>query len=210
MPNWIDSQFSKKIHLQERLSAEINWSRFSNFAQAHIYTSCTNGFSIHSLEMEERSASWFTIELRHPFDDRRVVEFGLGLPEEQRRRGDQQKFILRQAMRGCLPNSVSQRLSKAEFSSIFVKALHAQGGEDIFRSLAIASEAWVDEKQVRFMYRQMAELYRKGDEEYVNLVWPLWNIFGIEMWFNIVFNGRGFSAGTSRPWRTGMLPNTIS
>ena len=162
------------------------------------------------MEMEERSASWFAIESRHPFDDRRVVEFGLALPEEQRWRGDQRKFILRQAMGGYLPKSVSQRLTKAEFSPVCAKALHTQGGERFFDTLSIGSERWIDEKQVRQMYRQMEQLFASGDERYLQFVWPLWNIFGIEMWFNIVFNRRGFSAGTRRAWRTGMLPNTIS
>ncbi|MFQ5542493.1 MAG: asparagine synthase-related protein, partial [Candidatus Binatia bacterium] len=190
VPDWIDSQFSHNIHLPERLSVETDWSRFSNFAQGDHYISATSGWQTHGIEMEERSESWFAIESRHPFDDRRVVEFGLALPEEQRWRGDQRKFILRQAMGNYLPKSVRQRLTKAEFSPVFAKALHAQDGERFFDALSIGSERWIDEKQIRQMYRQMAQLYRKGDKGYLKLVWPLWSIFGIEMWFNTVFNGR--------------------
>jgi asparagine synthetase B (glutamine-hydrolysing) len=190
VPDWIDSQFSQRIHLPERLSVETDWSRFSNFAQGEHYISATSGWQTHAMEMEERSASWYTIELRHPFDDRRVVEFGLALPEEQRWRGDQRKFILRQAMGRHLPQSVRQRLTKAEFSPVCAKALHAQGGERFFDSLSIASKRWIDEKQVRSMYRQMEQLFANGDKGYFRLVWPLWNIFGIEMWFNKVFSSR--------------------
>jgi hypothetical protein len=57
----------------------------------------------------------------------------------------------------------------------------------LFDSLAIASMGWVDGGWVQTAYRDMAQLYARGDEQYSRYIWPLWFIFGIELWFNMVF-----------------------
>lgn len=52
------------------------------------------------------------VEARHPFHDRRLVEFCLGLPGEQRLSGGWSRLILRRAMAGVLPDEVRWRRDK--------------------------------------------------------------------------------------------------
>lgn len=187
-PGWIDGGFARRIRLTERLDPPAD-RRFPTVAQEQIYRIATGGTQVHGDEIEERATSRFGIEQRHPFNDRRVLEFALAIPEEQRWRGDQPKFLLRQAMRAILPQTVRQRATKAEFSVLFVKALQAQGGGRLFEALATAPLGWLDLAHVRRMYRRMAELYARGDERYTRFVGPLWMIFGIDLWFKTVFSG---------------------
>ncbi len=182
-PRWLDREFARRNQLTERIRQEGDAKQFTSFAQGNLYKTLTSGWQSHSLEMEERSASWFGLEQRHPFNDRRIVEFAFALPEEQRWRRDQPKYVLRQAMAGRLPGTVRQRRTKADFSHLFAEALNALGGERLFGSLAIASMGWVDGACVRQMYQQMERLYGEGDKHYTQHVWPLWMIFGIELWF---------------------------
>lgn len=123
-----------------------------------------------------------------------MIEFALALPEEQRWRRDQPKFILRQAMQGLLPETIRQRLTKADFSNVFAEALQAQGGERLFDSLSIASLRWVNGERVREMYRDLSQLYTKDDSRYIRYIWPLWLAYGIELWFNTVFLNREISS----------------
>lgn len=185
---WINPAFSRSIGLPNRLRKDIDWHTFSSFAQAAHYTNSTSGFQTHAIEMEERSASSFGIELRHPFHDRRLLEFGMALPEAQRFRNNQKKFVLRRAMGHYLPESVLRRYDKAEFSQIFIEAFQSQGGEFLTDSLTIADMGWVDGNEIRRMYQQIKKPDRKNDEEYHKDVWSLWHVFGIELWFNAVFN----------------------
>jgi asparagine synthase (glutamine-hydrolysing) len=187
LPPWMNHQFAARLQLTERLRRESVGRQFSRFAQGDLYRAATDGWHSHSAELRDRSTSRFSLEQRHPFYDRRVVEFALALPDEQRWRRDQTKVILRQSMRGFLPERVRERLGKAEFSHVFVRALQAQGGERLFASLAIASLGWVDGKQVLRMYRHMAQLYSWGDGGYITYVLPLWMIFGIELWIKAIF-----------------------
>jgi asparagine synthase (glutamine-hydrolysing) len=193
MPPWIAAPFARRIQLAERLRKNNTRPQFQSFAQEDIHSTLVSGWLSQGKESGNRSQSWFGLERRHPFLDRRVVEFAFALPEEQRWRRDQPKFVLRQAMQGLLPETITQRLTKADFSHVFVEAFHALGGERLFDSLTIASIGWVDGAQVREMYRQMAQGYAQLDRGYISHVWKLWMIFGIELWFNTVFpNGKVF------------------
>ncbi len=54
------------------------------------------------------------IEYRYPLLDRRIVEFALGLPPEQFRRGRWGRWLMRHALRGVLPEQVCWSLRKAD------------------------------------------------------------------------------------------------
>jgi len=117
------------------------------------------------------------IEGRHPFHDRRLIEFALALPENQRWRGDQAKYVLRQAMRRHLPDAIRQRKCKAEFGCLFTEAFAREGAGGVFQSLRLAAEGYVDAVAVRKMY----DRYLQGDQENG---WPLWMILASELWLN--------------------------
>jgi asparagine synthase (glutamine-hydrolysing) len=200
-PRWMDPHFARRIHLAERIRLEAIRRPFSSFAQADLYRSAFSGFAAHFSEVEERSASWFGLEQRHPLDDRRIIEFALALPEQQRWRQDQSKFVLRQAMRDLLPETIRQRVTKADFAHVFAEALQAQGGEHLFDSLTIASMGWVNGERVREMYWELSQLYAAGDRRYSKYIWPLWLAYGIELWFNTVFLKREIPSSKGPPVR---------
>lgn len=187
VPPWLNSQFARRIHLAERIGQESDGRQFLSHAQADLHGILTSGWWPHSAEVEDRAAARFDLEERHPLSDRRIVEFALALPEEQRWRGDQQKFILRQSMQGLLPETVRQRLTKGEFSPVFAAAFRALGGQRFFDSLAVVSWGWVDEQAVRSMCRDMMQDRRDGSADSVRYLWPLWMIAGIELWLTSVF-----------------------
>jgi len=197
-PAWIEPAFSRAIGLPERMRREVDWRRFSSCAQGALYTASTSGFQTHAIEMEERSASNFGIEVRHPFHDRRIIEFAMAIPEGQRSRGVCDKFILRRAMRNYLPETVRRRQTKAEFSQVFKKALQAQGGESIFDSLSIAAAGWVDATKIKRMYKQFKQLNIPEDRAINTDLWSFWHVFGIELWFNRVYNQKYFQVEDMR------------
>jgi asparagine synthase (glutamine-hydrolysing) len=57
----------------------------------------------------DRMSMAHSLEVRPPFLDHRIVEFAAGLPERFKIRGFQQKYILRELMRGKLPATVLDR-----------------------------------------------------------------------------------------------------
>ena len=68
-------------------------------------------------------AEYYGIECRHPFFDKRVVEYMLALPPWFKYDGDLTKIIIRLAMKDLFPDSVLHRNDKAEFSTIIEKQM---------------------------------------------------------------------------------------
>jgi asparagine synthase (glutamine-hydrolysing) len=186
IPDWIAPELWYRTHMTERLRQASYSLPFSSYAQQDLFSSTIHGLGIHGIELDERAASSFSLEKRHPFNDRRIIEFALALPEEQRWR-DNPKFILRKAIGKFLPPSVHERVLKADFSCIFAQALLAESMDAAFRSLAVASMGWVDGDRILTAYEAMETCYRRGDVAYRFHIAPLWMVFGVELWFRTVF-----------------------
>ncbi len=204
-PDWMDPAFARRAGLADRLRQRgvlhDGAPRMRTFAQQDLHDVLTSGWRIHALEMENRAASSAGIEHRHPFSDRRIVEFALALPERQRWRGDRTKFILRESMRSLLPEAIRLRQSKAEFSPVFTNMFENSGGQGLFSSLAISSLGWVDGERVRAKYRQMVALQQSGDPTYTQHTCPLWMIYGINAWYEGVFQNSSSRESQDAPTR---------
>ena len=85
----------------------------------------TSPFNVRMLELMDRVASFHGFERRHPFLDRRLVEFCVSMPADQKLRNGYGRYAMRNAMADVLPASVCSRTSKAEFGSPYVAALAA-------------------------------------------------------------------------------------
>ena len=76
--------------------------------------------------MADKAASAFSIDPRYPFCDRRLVEFCLAVPANQKLRDGWTRMIMRRAMAGILPAEVRWRAGKANLSPNFqLRLLHA-------------------------------------------------------------------------------------
>ena len=196
-PEWVSPTLWERAQIQERINLASYSPHGCGHAQQDLFGSTIHGGGIHGIELDERAASSFGLESRHPFNDRRLIEFALALPEEQRWR-DGSKFILRHALKGLLPRSVRGRTDKADFSCIFAHTLLKESTAAIFRSLSVASMGWVDGDRIWADYQSMASLYSQGNEDYRFHVSPLWMILGVELWWRTIFLGQS-TAPSPRP-----------
>lgn len=67
------------------------------------------------LHFEDRNSMAHSVESRTPFLDYRLVEYVLGLPSEYKIAGGWTKRILRESMKGILPEPVRTRIDKLGF-----------------------------------------------------------------------------------------------
>ena len=178
---WIRSEFVRRSELNERLHARVIPS-FPTREQREIYGIVRGLPQILGDEIEDRAAHEAGVVQRHPFYDRRVVEFGFALPPAQRMQGHRHKAVVRRALRSHLPPSVLDREDKAEFSFVYAAALEAIGGEQVFSRLQSAERGWVDAAAAAGMYQRMTGLYSRGDGAYIELALQLWPIAALELW----------------------------
>lgn len=78
----------------------------------------------------------FGIEARHPFFDRRLMEFCLSLPSAQRLRGGWTRSIVRRALADVLPESLQQRVGKSILSVNMYRNLRAMETERMRETVA--------------------------------------------------------------------------
>lgn len=146
-----------------------------------------SGMHAFFLDSHERAAAESGIELRNPLLDRRLIEFALNIPDEQRKRGAYTKYVLRRAVSPHLADAVSRRRSKAGFSHTAIETFEALGGERWFATLRIAEAGWVDPGPICHDYLSMRARFLEGRAPTIHLP-SLWMITAVELWFRAAFD----------------------
>ena len=77
----------------------------------------------HTLSLTDRYAAGLHVEPRYPFFDKRLIEFCISLPPEQRLGDGWTRLIMRRGMEGILPPGVQWRVGKANLGSNFTGTL---------------------------------------------------------------------------------------
>jgi len=185
----VSRAFAARTRLSERLSTRRQLPRCRSFAQQAVYGIYSSGFLAYALEMDARWTAGFRMKERQPFLDRRLLEFAFAIPDNQRFRPGVTKFVLRNSMRGIVPERVRLRPDKADPTESYAMALIALGGERLFDRLSSVENGWIDGEAVRRLYRSMTAAFSRGDPSYMENVCDLWMVFAVELWLNVVFLG---------------------
>ena len=135
----------------------------------------------HLLKWEDRNSMWFSLEARVPFLDHRLVERTLSLGDDLIINDGMTKYILREAMKGTLPEKIRTRRDKIGFGTPhdewFRTPQFQEYIKDIIYAPAFASRGLVDVKKVQDLYAR--HLARKG-----NYGKEIWKWIHMERWFN--------------------------
>jgi asparagine synthase (glutamine-hydrolysing) len=147
----ISQDFAKRINLAERLQ-RLDSHRSPGLLANYLTEraeSIRHPYLTVGRERYDRVASALGIEPRDPFLDRRVVDFCVRLPGEQRLAGGWPKIVLRRAMAGQLPDAVRWRRGKEHLGYDFTASLQkshspakVQGGEYAYRRLRHFLATW--------------------------------------------------------------------
>ena len=108
----------------------------------------------HIMEVTDSMSSAFAIETRCPFLDRRLIEFSLAIPSEQKLADGWTRLILRKAMEGILPSEVQWRIFKADLAYNFVRRLQNDDRrilDSLFDHPDVLAE-YVDMKELRDLH----------------------------------------------------------
>jgi asparagine synthase (glutamine-hydrolysing) len=120
LPNWVNESFAKRTDLRKRalpVTDDLKFSLPSSSAQYGLILKSMRTYSL------ERCSSEGYVDARYPYLDRRLIEFALAIPLEQKLRPRESRSIVRRAFRGVLPEAVRQRRTKAGPGEAFSRAL---------------------------------------------------------------------------------------
>jgi asparagine synthase (glutamine-hydrolysing) len=117
-------EFVRRIGLRERIrSSDAGPGRRVPSARRRHYESISSGTYPFSLGVVDRITAMFGVERRQPFTDRRLIEFCLALPSEQKLRDGWARYVARRALADVLPAEVQWRRGKSDYSTNFHRGL---------------------------------------------------------------------------------------
>lgn len=125
-PNWkqypLNPEFAERMQLSKyqrsRMKRRLSTVPIHTARQIHWH-GLNSGLLQYALELADKAGSAFSVELRYPFCDRRLLEFCLALPAEQKFSRGWSRLIARRAMEEVLPIEIQTRLSKADLGTNF-------------------------------------------------------------------------------------------
>ena len=118
----------------------------------------STGIYPQAMEICDKTAVPRSIEPRYPFFDRRLMEFCLAIPLDQKFKQGYARLVLRRAMEGILPPEVQWRVSKAKLGSNFQRNLLDRNSQTLAKVMQNSSqiEPYVDMSKLKAVYNRYA------------------------------------------------------
>jgi len=139
------------------------------------------------LEIFDKIAARNGLTHRHPFWDRRLIEFCVGLPPDQIIRNGWGRWILREAMEDILPPSIQWRPDKANLGPNFVQNFQSMGASAIASLFDDSGRIWhfVDRQVLKEVYEQLKEESGYTVRSVV-MSRTLWRVLALKTWLDSV------------------------
>ena len=183
IPSWIRPSFAARVGLRDRLYNVPRRFGFPTHAQNEQFREAVAGFSIHGYEMLDRSISQYGMEAAHPLNDRRLMEFGMALPEEQRWRHGTRKAIMRRAGASLVAPSVRTRGENASYARPYDDAMTRLRARERLGAPGAAFDQWVDRNVLLASYDRIAGTPDAYD-------WPHWMALSVRLWSDQLLEDR--------------------
>jgi asparagine synthase (glutamine-hydrolysing) len=185
----VNPEFAQRIGLVERRRAwaESQADSRQNERELHFRV-LSSGLQPFALEALDGDAATFSIEPRYPFWDKRLVEFCLALPSEQKLHGGWTRLVLRRAMEGVLPRRVQWRAHKTNFLPSLSRgllALERERLDDVILEDPGVIEEYVDLAALRAAYGRFVSRGPRTAAQDVLMVW--WAI-SFALWLRLQAN----------------------
>jgi len=135
-----------------------------------------------------------SVEARVPFLDHKLVEFAMSLPRHMKFRNGETKYILKQALKGIIPDRVIQRQKKGFGTPINQYMLDRMGN---FVEHALLNSPL--RKRGLFDYDFIARLLAEHRAERVNYSFFLWSLLNLSLWYEHWIDGQGSGARGQGP-----------
>lgn len=122
-PPLIRPEFARRTGLEERKrELSFNGTAAASSREDHARVLSLPRYQF-AMELIDGTASAFGIMHRFPFFDRRLVEFCIAIPPDQKLADGWSRWVQRRAMEGILPPAVQWRVHKANLGYNFVRGM---------------------------------------------------------------------------------------
>lgn len=143
----------------------------------------TTQLLVEHLRVEDRASSAFSMECRHPFLDHKIVEFAFSLPATQKIRNGWTKYVLRNAVKSVIPETIRRRRKKFATPiphQRWMKELR-QDIRKLFESYKFRERGYFNQHVILEVFDRYCE-GRMSQVERLYYAGVLWRIINLELW----------------------------
>lgn len=177
----------------QKAAWQQNTQSASRFASFHAQSQCTlteSPYYLSCFEESNKAAAMHGLEIALPFLDREVIGFVMGVPAEVYSERAVPRALLRQAMRGVVPDGILDRRWKADFTNNVNESMSSQFA-GIVSTLQGASlvlkRGYVDRSSLRpELERLNAQIQMQGPS--CEAAWNLQRLYRLELWLQVFFS----------------------
>lgn len=119
----LDEDFVDDIGLKQRRERIETGRTVAKTERERQYRALEDGVTVADIETVNKVSAVHSIDHRHPFLDKRLIEFCLALPADQKLRNGWSRYVLRRAMNQYLPSEVQWRKWKTSYTKAFRRNL---------------------------------------------------------------------------------------
>ncbi len=185
-PPWLEPGFSRRARIAERIGVPPS-RRFLTLCREASYRALTEPGLGQALACMDASAAGWSIECRHPFLDRRLIEFFLSIPDEVKVGRGYRKMFLQESLRPVSASPPRPRESGAVAVESMAAAAWQRADAERLREVLFRRDSLVFEYVDRREAERIRDRYLAGDERCRNL---LWQFARLELWLREFVGGR--------------------
>jgi asparagine synthase (glutamine-hydrolysing) len=183
--SWFADRF-RRIALRHADRPATLGSAFHSAHAQSIYLEARSKYHVQCMEWHNKIGAQRGLEVALPLLDRDLLAYLMSIPGDAQTREGVPRALLRDAMRGILPDAIRTRRWKADFGGFVNRGVAADA-----RAMG---EALADSQAVRLGYvdasRLESELSRlvaglTGSDNMAS--WDLADVYGLEVWLRVFF-----------------------
>jgi asparagine synthetase B (glutamine-hydrolysing) len=185
IPVWIPEKTIERLNLRERI-LNVQSPDFRNPALQARYRALMQTSTLNSVRSYAEAGREYSVDVRHPFFDKRIVEFSFAIPDDLWIREGYPKWLLRKAMNDHLPGSVCWNRNKVIFDSFFARIINDQNEviRQILSDTRLQGMGLIDNQKLLSAFD--AVIAGKGRNLTVDLLYAiLTQIWFQKFWFDV-------------------------
>jgi asparagine synthase (glutamine-hydrolysing) len=172
--------FARRLDIKERFQAIKKDKGFSGYsARGKHCSNLTQGVDSFMLEIFSKASARFGVELRCPFFDKRLAEFCLALPADQKLERGWTRLIMRRSLAPYLPRDICWRRSKSTLRPNFTRGMVKFARERLDQVILGDDDliaGYVNLPGVRAAYRRYLSTAFASDE------FTVWKAASLALW----------------------------
>lgn len=177
----INLKFSQQIGIESRRQTFKSPDRPIESDREEQWRTLTSGGLTLVLEQGDRGAAACSIESRHPFMDKRLIEFCMALPASQKLKQGWTRAILRHAMQDILPETVQWRGGKTDMNPNCLYGLlnyNQKLLDEVVMTQTDSIAPYIDLNTLRHSYKRLVIAGKVTNEDFSRV----WQAIGLGLW----------------------------